>query len=102
MMLVSKYLIVKDGTRLECSEDREEQRQSTPCYTGPLEHTQGVTFQSLFMEFKAMIHFAFPPLIFVVHIIIQNAKEGTARLSLVFSPSLCNYLSPHKCIPCVL
>ena len=47
MMLVSKYLIVKDGTRLECSEDREEQRQSTPCYTGPLEHTQGVTFQSL-------------------------------------------------------
>ena len=26
-MLGSKYLIVKDGTGLECSEDREEQRQ---------------------------------------------------------------------------
>ena len=47
MMLVSKYLIVKDGTRLECSEDREEQRQSTPCYTGPLEHTERVTFKSV-------------------------------------------------------
>jgi len=47
VMLGSKYLIVKDGTGLECSEDREEQKQSTPCYTGPLEHTERVTFQSV-------------------------------------------------------
>lgn len=64
----------------------ERSRDSPPFATlGPWS-TQGVTFQSLFMEFKAMIHFAFPPLIFVVHIIIQNAEEGTARLSLYFPP----------------
>ena len=41
-MLGSKYLIVKDGSGLECSEDGEEQRQST----GPSDHTQSATFQS--------------------------------------------------------
>lgn len=41
------------------------------------------------MECEAITHLAFPPLIFVVHVIIQNAKESIYQLGfpLYFPPS---------------
>ena len=95
VMLGSKYLIVKDGTGLECSEDREEQRQ----FTGPLDHTEYATFQSSygiwsndspwFSSFNFCGPYDYPEC---------QGKHILAGLSLVISPSLCTYCSQFSSV----
>ena len=105
-MLGSKYLIVMDGTGLECSEDREEQRQPTPCYTGPWSTHSMQLSSPCWMEFEAMTHLSFPLLIFVVHVIIQNAKESIYQLGfpLYFPPPCVPTYFPIyvHCVCCTL
>ena len=50
--------------------------------------TQSMRLSSPHMEFEAMTHLSFPLLIFVVHVIIQNAKESIYQLGfpLYFPP----------------
>ena len=93
-MLGSKYLIVKDGTCQECSEDREEQSQPTACYTGPLGHTQWAMFQSLLYGIWSNDSALFSSFNFSGPCDYQECqgKRQSAGLSPVFSPSLCAYL----------